>query len=54
MHVTSRPAPNLPGRQTCSSTPSEDTPASRLGSASRLVASTFTGSQSVCQSTSSP
>ncbi len=53
MHVTSRPAPNLPGRQTCSSTPSEQTPDSRLGSSSRRRASSFTGSQTVCQSTPS-
>ncbi len=53
MQVASRPAPNRPGRQTCSSTPSDSTPCSRVGSAARRCASTARASHRVCQSTSS-
>jgi hypothetical protein len=53
MQVTSRPAPNLPGRQTCSSTPRDSTPCRRRGSSARRRASTFSAAHSVCQSTPS-
>lgn len=49
MHVTSRPAPNRPARQTCSSTPSAVTPLSRPGSATRSCARGFSASRRVCQ-----
>ncbi len=46
------PAPNFPGRQTCSSTPRLSTPTSRAVSAARRAASTARASQRACQSTS--